>query len=571
MKAAALLTKPEEEAVKPVASSGSSSLATPPPAKETEVKKIPAANQPISTSSAPVSEPKAPIVPALQPTTKGAPLYDTGPQPNTASREAAPTPAAPVNSTAPVVQPSTSPSSAEAAETEESTTADQPAATPSASVSAPVASQSPSTTPEDSTASVVQPSTSPSSAGAAGTEESTTADQPATAPSASVSAPVASQSPSTTATATATPAADAGTQPPSTTPGDSSGSVVQPSTSPSSAEAVEAKEPTAGDQSVAVPSAAAPEISTTSDGHSAPGPVTSKKPEPAPEGITTVDLEEGNWFLKRQALEKTMNVIEALNTLFTKILDLRMTFLVKRNKVDRDFDLFAKQTGFEIGDLSQMVANFIGQMDQERKKEGQLSEQERQFLRQMEQKLEELKKLQTDIASITDMDAAIDDVLMQVEKEIDQSHQHQMQGWRNFQSIKKVLNDEKAEELYLKTEGLLNNMKDIYSYIHGQLLAYFNTMIQNLQETMSSATSKLDALKSAGNDLKQTLDKFLKADDQAEKEREDEIEQQRIEQAKRTAIELEKKQQIPFRTQLITYIKMPFIWLWNTIMALLGR
>ena len=164
-------------------------------------------------------------------------------------------------------------------------------------------------------------------------------------------------------------------------------------------------------------------------------------------GIDTVDLEGGNWLLKRQALEKTLDLAEGINEVFSIILKTRMNFVTQRNQADKKFDQFIGQIGFELGELTELVNSLIEDLEDERTEQGALTVEEREALDQLEKKLNTLKQMQEDIKALSDLDNAIDDVLIQVEKEIDRASAYQKKGWANVLEIKKVLSDEKAEEL----------------------------------------------------------------------------------------------------------------------------
>jgi len=246
---------------------------------------------------------------------------------------------------------------------------------------------------------------------------------------------------------------------------------------------------------------------------------TVKKQEaiPAGEGIDTLEQDGGNWLLKRQALEKTIDAIEKIKDVFTKTLETRVDYLVKRNKTDRSFDTFANAIGFELGDLNQLLATLVKQLKAERVTEGDLSEEERTVLQEVEDKIVELKSLKSTIKSITEMDASLDETLMQLEKEITTSNSYQTRAWRNFQTIKKVLSDEKAEELYLQTESLLKNMQEILKYLNGDLLHYFDGLIDTLKQNMSDTQEKIKALETKGVNLQDEVKKIKKAEKLARK------------------------------------------------------
>ncbi len=245
--------------------------------------------------------------------------------------------------------------------------------------------------------------------------------------------------------------------------------------------------------------------------------------KPAPtfeeEGIDTYEQEGGNWLLKRQALEKTMDVIEKIKDVFTKILESRIDYLVKRNKIDRTFDLFSNKIGFELGDLNKLLTTLVQDLKGQRKEEGDLTEEERQVLAAIETKITELKNLRTTVRSITDLDASLDDTIMQLEKEIDTSNSYQTRAWKNFQTIKKVLSDEKAEELYLQTESLLKNMQEILRYLKGDLSTYFNSIINNLRQSMDKVEASIKDLDAKGINLLAEVKKIKKAEKLARKKR----------------------------------------------------
>lgn len=105
---------------------------------------------------------------------------------------------------------------------------------------------------------------------------------------------------------------------------------------------------------------------------------------------------------------------------------------------------------------------------------------------------------------------------------------------KNFQTIKTVLSDEKAEELYLQTESLLKNMQDILQYLKGDLLTYFNSVIASLKQDMSKVETSIADLQSKGINLQDEVKKIRKADKLARKKKlqktEDESKKQDAEQ-----------------------------------------
>ena len=241
-----------------------------------------------------------------------------------------------------------------------------------------------------------------------------------------------------------------------------------------------------------------------------------KKPSATQEGIDTLELEGGNWLLKRQALEKTVDLIEQINGYFTKILEARIDFLVKRNKTDRDFDLFINKIGFEIGDLSRLLHDLVQKMEDERKALGDLTEDERAVLQELDQKIKEIKALQEETNNAVNLTSALDDVIMQLEQEVTIANSYQANAWKNFQAIKKVLNDEKAEELYLETQGLLKNIQAVDAYLKGKLLDYFNATVRNITQSTKKIEDTFQALSDKGVNFKDEIERFIESDKKRE-------------------------------------------------------
>jgi len=248
--------------------------------------------------------------------------------------------------------------------------------------------------------------------------------------------------------------------------------------------------------------------------------------------LDTLEQEGGNWLLKRKALEQTIDVIEKINILFTQIFDSRMDFLNKRNKIDRDFDNFAHTIGFEVGDLEELLQNLLESMEHELKKGGPVTQEEQALVEVLKKKNKDIEELKANIKTIMDLDASIDDVIMKIEEQIKVCQNYQMQSWNNFQTIKKILSDEKAEELYANTEGLLKDMQEIYTtYLKGELTRYFDDITQKLNETMSKVKQDVEVLKAKGIDLKHEAEKLIEKEQEAEKKQFSVQEEQAIAQA----------------------------------------
>lgn len=285
------------------------------------------------------------------------------------------------------------------------------------------------------------------------------------------------------------------------------------------------------------------------------------------DALDTIDVEDGgNWLIKRQAVEGMIDIIEEIDALFTKIIESRFEFLVQRNQANKEFDLFAQTIGFELGSLDQLISTLFQRLSHEEAEEGDLSQDERDFKHLLQEEKKELEQLQDAVQKILARDAKIDEAVMSIEQQINVSRSYQNQAWRNFQAVKMVWSEEKAQELYQKTEGLLNNLRSIYqTWIKGDLQRYVTDLIQSSRADMQKIKDKIQALKEKGVDLKE----------QAARIEAEEAQQHKQETVEHVRKELEHEVEKPKKEQGIiswafSFITAPFKWIWSMISSVVG-
>lgn len=267
-------------------------------------------------------------------------------------------------------------------------------------------------------------------------------------------------------------------------------------------------------------------------------------PEKPIGGIDTVNIEEGgNWLLKRKAVEDMIDLIGEINRRFSSILEARADYKIKQNQLDNEYDKFVTEIGFDIGDADKLLADLLEQLDREQKRQGDLTEQERELLAAITQKQNELTVLQEELQNIHGIESKINDVMTTVDSQIKISNGYQNKAWANFQEIKQLLSDEKAEELYYATDASYKSLQDIYAYLKNTLASYFNDQIQAMRDQMSKIKMSIANLQQIGLDLKHEFEKYEKQDLEADERRtQEEIDKEIREKAAQEAQALEKKQ-----------------------------
>ncbi len=259
------------------------------------------------------------------------------------------------------------------------------------------------------------------------------------------------------------------------------------------------------------------------------------------EGIDTVDIEEGgNWLLKRKALEDTVDTIEQISRVFTKMIEAAMKLRIKHNQLNNEYDIFLSGIGFDLGDLDKLLNDLLEELERERKREGDLTDEERELITAIGEKKKEIEHLQESLKMLQDLDAKIVDAMMTMEKQVETANTYQNQAWKNFQVIKKVLSDEKAEELYYNTEGLFKSVQASYQYIQGSLSNYFNEQAEALRNQMAVIKTSISSLQANGIDLKKELEKAEQLDQERDQKR---IHEQEHQEAKKEKAEAEIKQE----------------------------
>ncbi|MGE0206564.1 MAG: hypothetical protein AB7R69_01820 [Candidatus Babeliales bacterium] len=284
------------------------------------------------------------------------------------------------------------------------------------------------------------------------------------------------------------------------------------------------------------------------------------------EGIDTVDIEEGgNWLLKRKALEDTADTIEKIVNTFGKIVEASTTYKIRRNKIDNDYDLYIATMGFNLGDLDQLLTDVSEELERERQKDVALTADERAAMATVREKQNEIKQLQAELKALADLDQEIDKVIDTVDTQIKTASNYQNQAWKYFQEIRKVLSDERAEDLYYRTVSLQKSMEDIYAYITGTLSVYFTNQIETLRGHMDSIKSKVESLQKMGIDLQKKLKQFEQEDEeqrmQQEKQEQDEAVQKAVKEA------AGKRNKSNWLNRLRTIVIWPFVQVKNFVVG----
>lgn len=236
-------------------------------------------------------------------------------------------------------------------------------------------------------------------------------------------------------------------------------------------------------------------------------------------GVDTIDVETGgNWLKKRVIWENAQNTYEKITGIMQRIVDARMEFFAKRSSSDKELNLFYSEIGFAQGELDEVLDVLLETIEKERDGQGKLSDQERVLRARLIEKKEELEQLKSDVKSISELDAAMDNALTQLLQQINNALGYEKQAWQKFKDIGQELDDKKAQMYYAHMEAALKNIDAILGYVTGPYAQYFTTILQKVHEYMASVKSRLDILKQGGIELKKKLEE-VRAQEKKEEEK----------------------------------------------------
>lgn len=317
--------------------------------------------------------------------------------------------------------------------------------------------------------------------------------------------------------------------------------------------------------------AAAPSAPTPGGMPQAPQPITTpSKPIPQAEvkeeGITTAHLQEpsGNWLAKRGWWEKAKDLYGKIRKKTDQVFDQRMIFFNKRTELGHTlFDPFYINAGLGRGELEELLNYLMAQMEEQRTKEGMLSEQDRVFMQTLNKEKQTLEQLKLDVEAIAKLDSSIDDALSRLMEQLNVARSYEQKAWEDFKTIADVLNDKKARELYYAMITYDENIAAISNYIQHDLGNYFDQLTKTATEHVNRIKGALQSLKEKGIDFKKKAKELEEQDTQAAKARKERERIEREEREKEEAEELEAQ-------SWLGWFKRGFASVWNSVADIFG-
>jgi len=269
---------------------------------------------------------------------------------------------------------------------------------------------------------------------------------------------------------------------------------------------------------VAPPEPVAPAAQTTSQVASS---------QPSAGGPETVNLPQekfgthGNWMKKRDWLMQTNAANNELQELVLAINSIRKTYNEKYRGVDEILDTFYKQLGEEQGKLHEMFDSIARYLEKKKTKEvSALSVQSHDEypdehkedkkdknlpikIELIEQQINTLKgsleQLKLDMKSVEDLDRSIAERMKKVDEQISIANDEAASAQKMTDDLWYIIDDKKARAYYYEIKGSsLEKVKVIDSYLKGDLLSDFDTVIDTVKAHITKTQDSIKALEDKG-------------------------------------------------------------------------
>lgn len=234
---------------------------------------------------------------------------------------------------------------------------------------------------------------------------------------------------------------------------------------------------------------------------------------------TTAPDAQGNWVAKRAFWQQAADAYESMIKANDQLFSLQMEFVTKRNEIDKKTDAAYSAIGLGQGELSELIKLLIEELDQEQHERGDLSESERELMKELHDKQSQLQELAKHVTFLDELDNALDHVQVKVADQIKQCRQYEEQAWANFKKIGLELNDKKAQQLYYQVESAAQNAAAILQYLNNDLMNYQSTTISLLEQEIESLHTTVEKMKQQGIELHEEYARLTQQDIDVELER----------------------------------------------------
>ena len=209
----------------------------------------------------------------------------------------------------------------------------------------------------------------------------------------------------------------------------------------------------------------------------------------------------GNWYKKQQAVKRAHEAYQEVRKYEAQVTPHEQAFLNKKNEFQNKVEEFSNGVGIAMGQLDQIIADYIAYFDAQRKTEGVMSEADRLQLTDLNEKKLELERLKKDFDAVRQSRAAIDQAIATLMQQLSLCHEYEQQAFEKYEKVAHVLSDQVAEQLHVEIKTLGENIQAIDLYIKNEFSTYFDALLAKANEQITTAQATLQSLKDKGINL----------------------------------------------------------------------
>jgi rubrerythrin len=229
--------------------------------------------------------------------------------------------------------------------------------------------------------------------------------------------------------------------------------------------------------------------------------MSSKTLTPLPAGgelTTTADDRRGNWYYKRKCFQEARRIFDQVRSMMAKLELARTDFQAIRASTDEQCNQFYSTMGFEQGELFSWIESHLATLEKERAQQGQLDEQGRIKLAELNDKKRLLENARHDLTAMQEDDKALTQAGITLSEQITRCTKAEQDAWMLYETIGEILNDQRAAQLLESMKAKLQFIQDVERYLQGEFLSYVNALVNRMQGHTERLNKQVADLKSRG-------------------------------------------------------------------------
>jgi hypothetical protein len=209
----------------------------------------------------------------------------------------------------------------------------------------------------------------------------------------------------------------------------------------------------------------------------------------------------GNWYEKQQTLKQAHDVYQEVRQKESAVAAFETTFITKKNELTNKFEEFSQSLTVTLPALYQAIVDELEKLEAAQKPTGQLSQEERIKLTEVQETKNLLIQLKKDLDAITELYKAADQAMVVLMQQITATHNFEQKAFESYEKIAQVLSDQVAKQLYAEIVAARENIFGIAEYIKGDFSHYFDELSENIVKSITLVHQQLVTLKERGLDL----------------------------------------------------------------------